>query len=112
MLSRSHHPLRHHTAALLSPPVAPTSRRQVSQNPLCQPAAPQHPQLFCSLHLGAAQVLDKNEPQYEPEQFIEKPWLTEPQKPNLSNSLKTKDRVLARFFIENEPEYFAENKQH
>jgi hypothetical protein len=31
-------------------------------------------------------------------------------KANLSNSLKTKDRFLAGFFIENEPEYFAENK--
>jgi hypothetical protein len=38
--------------------------------------------------------------------------LVKPKKPNLSNSLKTKGRVLARFFIENEAEHFIENKRH
>jgi hypothetical protein len=51
-------------------------------------------------YLAVAQVLDKNEPQSEPEQFIENTWLTEAEKPNLTNSLKTKGRVLARFSIE------------
>jgi hypothetical protein len=72
------------------------------------------PRLRISLHphLGVAQVPDKNEPENEAEQFIEKQWLTEAQKAKLSNLLKTKDRISAGFFIENEPEHFIENKRH
>jgi hypothetical protein len=48
----------------------------------------------------AAPVLDKSKPETEPEQFIEKTWLREAKNQNLSNSLKTKDRVWGKFFIE------------
>jgi hypothetical protein len=50
--------------------------------------------------LGLAQVLDKSEPENEPEQFIENTCLTEAKKDNLSNSLKTKGRVWGGFFVE------------
>jgi hypothetical protein len=58
------------------------------------------------------QVLDKNEAETEPEQFIEKAWLTESKKAKLSNLLKTKDRVSTSFFVEIEPEYLFESKRH
>jgi hypothetical protein len=98
MLSRPRHPRCSHTAALF---LVTQPLLAVYEKPLCQRAATlQHLRLFCDLHLGLAQVLDEYEPQSEPEQFIENTCLTEAEKPNLSNSLKTKGRVLARFFIE------------
>jgi hypothetical protein len=72
---------------------------------LCQHAPTWRPHpIFRDLFLGAAQVLGKDEPENEPEQSIEKPWLTEAKKPNLDNSLKINGRVWARFFCSNEPE--------
>jgi hypothetical protein len=84
-----------------------------SQNPPCQHAATL-PQLriLSDPHVGVAQVLDKSEPETEPEQSLENTWLTKAQETNLSNSLKTKGQILTKFFIENEPEHFLENKQH
>jgi hypothetical protein len=65
-----------------------------SHHPLCQQAASPHLRpILRDSYLGVAQVLDKSEPETEPEQFIEKEWLTEAEKANLSNSLKTKDRI-------------------
>jgi hypothetical protein len=62
--------------------------------PLCRHAAILHPQpILRGAYLGVAQVLDKNEPENEPEQFIEKAWLTGVKKTKLSNLLKTKDRI-------------------
>jgi hypothetical protein len=96
MPSRLHAPLCQRAATLLSvaqPLVA------VSQNPLRHHAANQHPDpIFRDLLLGASQVLAGSKPENEPEQSIEKQSLTEAQKPSLSNSLKTKDRVSSRFF--------------
>jgi hypothetical protein len=84
-----------------------------SHYPLCRHAATLHPHpILRDPYLGVAQVLDRNEAENEPEQFIEKAWLTEAKKAKLSNLLKTKDRVLGKFFIENEPEHFVENKRH
>jgi hypothetical protein len=71
----------------------------LSHHALCQPSATPLPHaILRHPYLGVAQVLDKSEPQPEPEQFIEKQWLTEAKKANLSNLLKTKDCVLGRFF--------------
>jgi hypothetical protein len=49
-------------------------------------------------YVAGAQVLDKNEAENEPEQFIEKSWLTEAKRANLSKLLKTNDHVWAGFF--------------
>jgi hypothetical protein len=84
-----------------------------SRYPLCQCAATLHPHsILRHPYLGVAQVLDTSKPETEPEQFIEKTWLMEAKKKNLSNLLKTKGRVLGRCFVENEAEHFVENKQH
>jgi hypothetical protein len=64
--------------------------------PLCQHAATLRLLRISRVpYLAVAQVLDKNEPENEPEQFIENTCVTEAKKPNLSNLLKTKGRVLA-----------------
>jgi hypothetical protein len=84
-----------------------------SQHPLCLHAAMLRKVRISRVpYLAVAQVLDKNEPENEPEQSIEIAWLTEAKKAKLSNLLKTMDRFLSRFFIENEPEHFVENKRH
>jgi hypothetical protein len=84
-----------------------------SQNPLCRHAAtPRQIRILRDPYLGVAQVLHKNEAENEAEQFIEKAWLTEAEKANLSNLLKTNDRVWGRFFVENEAEHLVENKRH
>jgi hypothetical protein len=71
----------------------------VSQKPLCQPAATLHKNpILRDPYLGLSQVPNQGEPESEPEQFIEKQWFTEAKKANPAKSLKTKDRVWARFF--------------
>jgi hypothetical protein len=85
----------------------------VFQKPLCLPAATLHPYpILRDPHLGIARVPVTREPENEPEQSIGNTWLTEAKKAKLSNSLKTNDRASARFFVENEAEHIAENKQH
>jgi hypothetical protein len=91
MSLQSHHPLFHQAATLFS---VAQPLMAVSQKPLCQAVANLHPgTILRELYLRAAQVLDNTEPQNEAEQSIEKAWLTEAQKANLSNLLKIKDRV-------------------
>jgi hypothetical protein len=110
MLVRPHHSLYRHTATIFS---VAQPLLAVSQKPTYQHAATLHPDaILRDPFLGPAQVLGNRESQSEPEQFIENKNLGEAKKPNLSNSLKTKGCVLARFFIENEAEHFVENKRH
>jgi hypothetical protein len=110
MLLRSQSPLCEHAATLFS---VAQPLLAVFQKPLCQPAATMHPDaILCDPHFGVAQVIDQVEPKSEPEQFIEKAWLTEAKKTNLNNLLKTKDRVCAGFLLKSEPEHSIENKQH
>jgi hypothetical protein len=59
-----------------------------------------------------AQLLDKSKLENEAEQFIEKALFTEAKKAKLSNLLKTKGSVEARFFVKSEAEHFIENKRH
>jgi hypothetical protein len=84
-----------------------------SQNHLCQqvPALPLL-SVFRDPYFGVAQVPRKSEPETEPEQSIEKAWLTEAKKAKLSNLLKTWGSVEARFFVKSEAEHFIENKRH
>jgi hypothetical protein len=85
----------------------------VSQKPVCNPVATMHPDtILRDLYLGIAQVPVTSEPENEPEQSVGNTWLTEAKKTKLSNLLKTNDRASARFFVENEAEHIAENKQH
>jgi hypothetical protein len=98
MLSRPHHSLYNLEATLFSvaqPLVA------VSQGPLREHAATLHPgRILRDPDLAVAQVLGSGEPKSEPEQFLENKRLVGAKNQNLSNSLKTKDRVLAKFFLE------------
>jgi hypothetical protein len=65
-----------------------------TQIPLSQHAATLHqPRVSRIPYLVVAQVLGKSEPETEPEQLIEKPWLTKAKHPNLSNLLKTQGLV-------------------
>jgi hypothetical protein len=62
-----------------------------SQNPLCHHAATLHPDpIFHDLFLGASQVVDKIEAENEPEQFIEKAWLTDAQKSEAEQLIENK----------------------
>jgi hypothetical protein len=72
----------------------------VHSQPLPAPISSRILGILCDPYLGVGRVIGKGEPESEPELLIEKAWLTEAKKPTLSNSLKTKGRVLARFFIE------------
>jgi hypothetical protein len=106
MLSRSQNPLSQRAATPIS---VPQPFVIGSPNPPCWHAAtlPKLRILSDPLFRGT-QVFGKS----EAEQSIEKQWLTEAKKTKLSNSLKTKGRVLAKIFIENEAEHFLENKRH
>jgi hypothetical protein len=78
MRLRSQQPLGQHSATLFS---VAQPLLAVPQKPPDQHAATLHPEaILCDPFLGLAQVLDKNEAENEPEQFIENAWLKESKK--------------------------------
>jgi hypothetical protein len=68
----------------------------------CQHAPTSHPHpIFADLFLGAAQDLGKNEPESEPEQFIEKTWLTGAQKSEPEQLIENKWSRVGQIFYSN-----------